>query len=634
MSEKYKPENPEQDKSIQAAQELQQVLESHRMLRERLEIEMPIIERSVRILADVTNDMRTVEDYFNNPLGYVFYLKLSRAGFPKSPKLFLDAINSELGKEFVQASAKEKRIMVDQMGDQQRQTISEKYCYQGREIYQAAERLGKTLLGKWFSNTNHDWEQQYGSYNCFVHKEPDAETKRAVMDMLDNVSFEGLEIEPAQVGHYYDTFVHVERGINTDAFRALLGDDYQERLLTVIPADFRQDLNSLSVLGQLPSSKLSQSSAEHLYKLKVAATYNPEAKAISLLADPEAVTVSSIHRDLFHEALHHVSHDKLTAEMLQAKADFIKSVAQSANHFTYYIPLTNARFDHVSGLEEDFVETLAWFFTNPEMLKKKNLERYQAAEQICAKIFPNLDVQEERQKIRVRNKEGRRRFLSDPTLVKRRFETEFAREQSLSITAIFPTISYRTMDYHTIKGRPNESRVRKVPLSNDISNTIDLVSEFDQKGRLKQEYCANDQVKVFCDPEYDEQGRLLSFTSQVMQTQTFYEYQGSDKYPNKATYVSKGVAVYESNFEHQGDTIVETPQGLAGQLPEQKLVYKIKYGRIKSVRGQLQGQDVFRMVCEYDQQGRISSKTYVDEYDRTLLEYNYPYKEQKHEHAA
>jgi len=634
MSEKFKPGNPEQDKSIKAAQELQQVLESHRMLRERLESEMPVIERSVQALVKVTSDLRTADDYYNNKEGYEFHLNVSRAGFPSSPKLFIDAIASELGQEFAQASAKEKRVKVDQISDEQRQGVVDKYFYQGREIYQAAEVLGKTLLGQWFNSTNHSWEEQYGSYNCFIREEPDKEIEETIIGMLKQVNFEALEKDPTPIEYERETFVHVEPGVDTDAFGALLGDDYQDRLLAVIPADFRKGLNSLSVLGQLPQNIFSQPSAEHLHQPKAAATYNAEGKSINILADPGVVTVSSIQRDLIHESFHHVSQGKLTAEMLQAKADFLKAVAQSANHFTYYIPLMNTRFDHVSGLEEDFVETLAWLFTNPEMLKKKNPERFQVAEQICTKLFPDLDVVEEQAKITFRKKEGQERLMNNPELVRKQLELEFAGEQSVSVSCVFPTILYRAVDLVTLKGHPNEVRVRKVPSTVNKKGTFDLVSEFDKKGRLSKEYWKGYKESVFSDPEYDEQGRLLSFKSKTEQTETFFEYQDSGKLPSKATHVSKGVAIYESNFEHQGESLLETPVDLAFKLPKGKLLYKMKHGRVTSVQGQIQGKEVYRQVYSYDKQGRICKKTYVDEYDRTLLDYDYPYKEQKYAEAA
>ena len=80
--------------------------------------------------------------------------------------------------------------------------------------------------------------------------------------------------------------------------------------------------------------------------------------------------------------------------------------------------------------------------------------------------------------------------------------------------------------------------------------------------------------------------------------------------------------------------MLETPVDLAFKLPKGKLLYKMKHGQVASVQGQIKGKEVYRQVYSYDEQGRICNKTYVDEYDRTLLDYDYPYKEQEYEHAA
>ncbi|MFH1712130.1 MAG: hypothetical protein ABH846_02755 [Patescibacteria group bacterium] len=403
------------------------------------------------------------------------------------------------------------------------------------------------------------------------------------------------------------------------------GKEYLTEIKKLLPNEFKQIINEVTFSNQVPSGKVNVF-GEQKYG-QADGRYDPRLKEITLVAS-DYQSMAHIPEILFHEAGHSIDFNEDLLTAMRIKLRFLEAVKNENNLFSMYAVYSYAHDGLQIGLQEDFAETVGEFFTNHKMLKKLNPERFAAMTDIVQFLYPGTDVTQVRENVARTHREARERSFTNPAVFRALVREN--QQYMWSVLNMFHSNGFRPLDYWQLRGEANTKRTRQVA---EIG--MKIYETFDESGRLLEEVIEDAQktTKNFTDPEYDEDGRLLSYKTEVggHVYDVIHSYNNDDELPTKINYLFAGAVVRIVTYEKDGNEITEHVMSPLSSIPGLKSRYRLDSNNQKIIQidALINNQTVFGRRFDYDDQGRLQAKVIVDQYGGEIYSSTYSYEDEQ-----
>ncbi|MDO8620924.1 MAG: hypothetical protein Q7R31_01450 [Candidatus Levybacteria bacterium] len=399
--------------------------------------------------------------------------------------------------------------------------------------------------------------------------------------------------------------IMTEEEANIFLFETVFGSSWKKEYASLLPDPFLEYVDSVTFKKEIPSTRD--------WVRDVTGSYNEHTRNIDI--STKFFSEQRSFRTLFHEIGHAVDFGEVSGRGNKMRMRFLQAVAQEENHFSAYAVETYAREGLKRGLEEDFAESLGYFFDNPDLLKTLAPERYNATFEIMEKYYPNIDIDrthsniEERKLLIQRNPETNKRLVSECGLN--------------GVAALFPSLNLRAIEMITTKGQARKTEKRKITELNTMVTTM-----FNDSGKILREYMTTPEGKTIelgNNMKYDNLGRLAQFETDLVTI--FLKYSGKESTPFEAEVSAKdGRQAYALAYERRNNKIIER---IISQPPadiNSSVEYDLTLdGQVDRATGLIENQKIFERPYVYDSRGRVVEKSILDSDGRNIAPIHYDY---------
>ena len=421
--------------------------------------------------------------------------------------------------------------------------------------------------------------------------------------------------------------VQIDSGIDREFLEAYFGGADKEKIAQHVEGLIPKEINNLVRQVFIKKKKADERVWSDGRRISASGSYDIHQGTISLYVENGGHLETVLWHEFGHAVMFGEGIEKEAGELHRKFFDAVRQ--QSTNFLSTYAMDTYREEGAAIGLHEDFAETFNFFFTDPELLKEKNPERFQAMSQIINELFPSLDVEGARMATKQRERERQAREKQSPKICRTFFEEVSNNAALAEGVKLFPTFDFRFLDFLQSRGSPKSIVQRRT----EAGIGITISAHYGEDGELREEIIEEGgrRTEVFFEPKYDKRRNTLrsykttdSWTGEVLLVQL--SYRDNESLPSEIEIIKPetgkrvGVVTYQQSKGKLIERFVLEGGG------ESKSVYKFdKSKKISSVRGMIKNQVILERTYEYDRKGRLSSKNLLNHLGRSLKKINYKY---------
>jgi|GEM_PF-2219278 hypothetical protein len=413
----------------------------------------------------------------------------------------------------------------------------------------------------------------------------------------------------------------IEKEVDPSLLDRHFGEDGPRILYEMLPEELRGFVDTIRI-GAAPMRRRDESGAVLSDYPPAYGQFNNETRELFLAITPH-LRPSNIIELFIHEYSHALcSEDSKRGRAMRSR--FVEAAADKPNQFSQYVQDNYSLLGTEQGLEEDFAVSMQFLFMAPDVLEEYGQERLEAIVEIFKKHFPNVKLLKLIERFHALSYEAQMRERKDLKLARDLIAK--GGEDYLEVVGWFSALEWRPLSYVLATGPANEE--------NHLFDRADgsrITEHFDAGGRLyesTQMFLGDDQLRLFYDPEHDEQGRLCGYHRELGgETSAYFQlhYDNEDNLPTKIDVYAGDQKIAWIEYDYSGEDVIERTYDSEIEGDFTEIHHKIHNGLLFRSSAMIAGELIFDRLSLFDEEEREETVRFLAADGSVLTNKTYEY---------